>query len=307
MRVAWSDRRAPGRMVPALAFANAPRMHNGGWAGIGPTRCPRSCSAASGCSPAARLQGYGQGRLRRQRHHHGPRRRKLPAIAHAGRQRHRPRRVAGPEGHVMAFHEVRFPRQHQPRGARRAGTAHADRRTGLAATRSATPAGPTRAAAMMSPMASAAPTIWRRSSPSSRPATAACTASASRTGPTTSPACRRRRSPDRPAHRHRQWQRPPSSCQTLHLRRAVLDARHRQAGGRDRPHRPERRRADVRLEVDTTTGSVTFTTAPGAGVAITAGFEFDVPVRFDTDMLDVTLDLERLGSITSIPLVEIRR
>ena len=58
---------------------------------------------------------------------------------------------------------------------------------------------------------------------------------------------------------------------------------------------------------DTTTGNVTFTTAPGAGVAITAGFEFDVPVRFDTDMLDVTLDLERLGSITSIPLLEIRR
>ena len=59
--------------------------------------------------------------------------------------------------------------------------------------------------------------------------------------------------------------------------------------------------------VDTTTGSVTFIAAPGAGVAITAGFEFDVPVRFDTDMLDVTLDLERLGSITSIPLLEIRR
>ena len=58
--------------------------------------------------------------------------------------------------------------------------------------------------------------------------------------------------------------------------------------------------------VSTTTGLVTFTTAPVAGVAITAGFEFDVPVRFDTDALDVTLDLERLGSITSIPLVEIR-
>lgn len=58
--------------------------------------------------------------------------------------------------------------------------------------------------------------------------------------------------------------------------------------------------------VSTTTGLITFTTAPAAGVAITAGFEFDVPVRFDTDVLDVTLDLERLGSITSIPLVEIR-
>lgn len=59
--------------------------------------------------------------------------------------------------------------------------------------------------------------------------------------------------------------------------------------------------------VDTTTGRVTFLGSPGVGVTITAGFEFDVPVRFDTDMLDVTLDLERLGSITSIPLLEIRR
>lgn len=59
--------------------------------------------------------------------------------------------------------------------------------------------------------------------------------------------------------------------------------------------------------VDTTTGVITFTTAPANGVIVRAGFEFDVPVRFDSDMLDVTLDFERLGSITSIPLVEIRR
>ncbi len=59
--------------------------------------------------------------------------------------------------------------------------------------------------------------------------------------------------------------------------------------------------------VDTATGIVTFSAAPGAGVAITAGFQFDVPVRFDTDVLDVTLDLERLGSITTIPLLELRR
>jgi len=56
----------------------------------------------------------------------------------------------------------------------------------------------------------------------------------------------------------------------------------------------------------TATGLVTFATAPAAGVTITAGFEFDVPVRFDTDALDITLDLERLGSITSIPLLELR-
>ena len=59
--------------------------------------------------------------------------------------------------------------------------------------------------------------------------------------------------------------------------------------------------------LDATTGVITFTTAPANGVIIRAGFEFDVPVRFDSDTLDVTLDFERLGSITSIPLVEIRR
>ena len=59
--------------------------------------------------------------------------------------------------------------------------------------------------------------------------------------------------------------------------------------------------------LDSTTGVVTFTTAPGNGVIVRAGFEFDVTVRFDTDMLEVTLDIERLGSITSIPLLEIRK
>ncbi len=58
---------------------------------------------------------------------------------------------------------------------------------------------------------------------------------------------------------------------------------------------------------DTATGVVTFDTAPTSGVAITAGFEFDVPVRFDSDALDVTFDLERLGSISSIPLLELRQ
>jgi len=59
--------------------------------------------------------------------------------------------------------------------------------------------------------------------------------------------------------------------------------------------------------VDVTTGLVAFDTPPPNGIAVSAGFAFDVPVRFDTDTLDVTLDVERLGSITSIPLLEIRR
>jgi uncharacterized protein (TIGR02217 family) len=59
--------------------------------------------------------------------------------------------------------------------------------------------------------------------------------------------------------------------------------------------------------VNTTTGIVTFTVAPANGAVIRAGFEFDVPVRFDTDELPVTLDIERTGSIPSIPLIEVRR
>ncbi len=57
---------------------------------------------------------------------------------------------------------------------------------------------------------------------------------------------------------------------------------------------------------DTATGLVTFNTPPPAGAAITAGFLFDVPVRFDTDRLDVNLTSFAAGDIPSIPLVEIR-
>ena len=60
------------------------------------------------------------------------------------------------------------------------------------------------------------------------------------------------------------------------------------------------------VSVDYATGIITFSSPPALGAAVTAGFEFDVPVRFDSDLMDVTLDIERLGSITSIPLIEIR-
>ena len=82
-------------------------------------------------------------------------------------------------------------RQHQPRRAGRAGAAHPRSSSSPRATRNATPAGPTRAAATTSPMASAARTISPPSSPSSRRGTVASMASASRTGATTSPACPR--------------------------------------------------------------------------------------------------------------------
>ena len=45
---------------------------------------------------------------------------------------------------------------------------------------------------------------------------------------------------------------------------------------------------------------------PAAGQAVTAGFEFDVPVRFDTDRLSISLRAFKAGQIPSIPLIEVQ-
>jgi uncharacterized protein (TIGR02217 family) len=63
---------------------------------------------------------------------------------------------------------------------------------------------------------------------------------------------------------------------------------------------------DDGFSVDVTTGVVTFETPPGIGDAVTAGFLFDVPVRFDTDYLEVDLSAFAAGAIPKIPLIEIR-
>ena len=56
---------------------------------------------------------------------------------------------------------------------------------------------------------------------------------------------------------------------------------------------------------DTTTGLVTFVSAPAPGAAISAGYEFDVPVRFDTDSLSINLANFAAGELPSLPLVEV--
>lgn len=60
------------------------------------------------------------------------------------------------------------------------------------------------------------------------------------------------------------------------------------------------------LSVDTATGEVVLAVAPAAGKAVTAGFWFDVPVRFDADRLDVTLDSFEAGRMAAVPLIEVR-
>jgi uncharacterized protein (TIGR02217 family) len=66
--------------------------------------------------------------------------------------------------------------------------------------------------------------------------------------------------------------------------------------------------ADTEFTVDAATGSVLFLPGhvPGPGEVVTAGFAFDVPVRFDTDKLDISISGFHAGAIPNIPLVEIR-
>jgi uncharacterized protein (TIGR02217 family) len=58
--------------------------------------------------------------------------------------------------------------------------------------------------------------------------------------------------------------------------------------------------------VDLATGMVTFGTAPAAGVNITAGFEFDVPVRFATDRIATSVASFQAGEVPDVPVLELR-
>ncbi len=60
------------------------------------------------------------------------------------------------------------------------------------------------------------------------------------------------------------------------------------------------------FSIDTATGMISFVAAPGSGVSITAGFAFDVPVRFDSDFLDINQAAFNAGQIPNIALLEVR-
>ncbi len=64
--------------------------------------------------------------------------------------------------------------------------------------------------------------------------------------------------------------------------------------------------AGAAFSVDVTTGEVTLDTAPDEGAAVTAGYLFDTPVRFDADRIDVTLESFEAGRVAAVPLIEIR-
>ncbi|WP_298126019.1 DUF2460 domain-containing protein [Brevundimonas sp.] len=64
--------------------------------------------------------------------------------------------------------------------------------------------------------------------------------------------------------------------------------------------------APVEAEAEAATGLVTLNVAPAEGAVVTAGFLFDVPVRFDADRIDVTLESFDAGRMAAVPLVEVR-
>jgi len=63
----------------------------------------------------------------------------------------------------------------------------------------------------------------------------------------------------------------------------------------------------VAWSLDPQTGVITFDTPPAVGAEITVGYEFDVPVRFDTDLIQVSVASFQAGDVPKVPVVEVRQ
>lgn len=57
--------------------------------------------------------------------------------------------------------------------------------------------------------------------------------------------------------------------------------------------------------VDLSTGGVVFDSPPAANTVLTAGFEFDIPVRFEDDQINAVIEAYGAGRIASLGLVEL--
>jgi uncharacterized protein (TIGR02217 family) len=60
------------------------------------------------------------------------------------------------------------------------------------------------------------------------------------------------------------------------------------------------------VQIEIQGGVLRFDTAPAMGVTVTAGFEFDVPVRFDTDCIQISVASFEAGEVPQIPVIEVR-
>lgn len=62
----------------------------------------------------------------------------------------------------------------------------------------------------------------------------------------------------------------------------------------------------VEFSVDVNAGIITFTVAPDIGAIVSAGFEFDVPARFDADRIQTSVASFRAGDVPNVPIIEVR-
>ena len=65
-------------------------------------------------------------------------------------------------------------------------------------------------------------------------------------------------------------------------------------------------REGAHFALDDATGVVKLYAVPPEGAEITAGYEFDVPVRFDTDRIHTSVASFRAGEVPDVPVVEVR-
>jgi len=62
----------------------------------------------------------------------------------------------------------------------------------------------------------------------------------------------------------------------------------------------------IDFTVDLALGEVTFAVPPDLQAEVRAGFEFDVPVRFDTDRIQTNVASFRAGAVPDVPVIEVR-
>jgi len=62
----------------------------------------------------------------------------------------------------------------------------------------------------------------------------------------------------------------------------------------------------LEFAVNADTGTITFAQPPAVGAEIRAGFEFDVPVRFDTDRIQTSVSSFQAGEVPNVPIAEVR-
>jgi uncharacterized protein (TIGR02217 family) len=62
----------------------------------------------------------------------------------------------------------------------------------------------------------------------------------------------------------------------------------------------------VEWTADVSKGAINFVAAPELGAVVSAGFEFDVPVRFAVDAIQTSVASYQAGDVPSVPVIEVR-